>query len=120
MKKIIMHFESPDKEIMGIIFNSIDVHILDVECLADITAEYYATQDYFRFEGRWLFDSDSAYETWYSEFGELRDTHLASLIEYLEANEVTVKIYSEIENSRMPNALPFDQYVEIPKLIRVR
>ena len=114
-----MTFENPDKEVLGILSNSIDVHVLDFKCFADVPVEFYATQDYKRFEGHWSFDDDNAYDIWYAEFGELRDTHLASLLEYLEINEINVKIYSEISNSRMPGALPFNQYVKIPNLIQV-
>jgi hypothetical protein len=120
MKKIIMTFDRPGGEAIGIIYNSVDVHALDTECLSHIETEYYATQDYSRFEGHWFFEDDAAYENWYAEFGLKRDGLLASFLEYLEVHEVIVKTYSEIENSRMPDALPFDQYVELPKLIRVK
>lgn len=119
MKKIIMTFEKPGFEVIGILYNSVDVHALDVECLSHIETKFYATQDYTRFEGHWFFEDDADYENWYTEFGVKRDELLASLLEYLEVNEVIVKTYSEIENSRMPGALPFDQYVELPKLIQV-
>jgi hypothetical protein len=120
MKKIIMIFEMKNQEVLGIMYNSVDVHALDTECLSEIETEYYATQDYHRFEGHWFYEDDAAYEVWYEQHGALRDEHLASLLEYLEVHEVTVKTYSEIENSRMPGALPFDQYVGLPNLIRMR
>lgn len=119
MKKVIMIFEKPGFEVIGILYNSVDVHALDVECFADVYTEFYANQDYSRFEGHWFFDNDEAYETWYAQHGKLRDEHFSSLKEYLEVNEVDLKIYSEIQNTRIPDTLPFDQYITIPNLIRV-
>lgn len=119
MKKVIMIFEKPGFEVIGILYNSVDVHALDVECLSEVYTEFYANQEYSRFEGHWFFDDDAAYETWYAQHGALRDEHLASLIEYVEVNEVDVKVYSDIVNTRIPNTLPIDQYVPASKLIQV-
>jgi hypothetical protein len=121
MKKVIMTFEKTDVEVIGILYNSVDVHVLDVECFppeSGTETEMYTTQDYKHFEGHWLFNDDAAYETWYSTYGQKRDEHLALLLEYLEVNEVTVKIYSDIANTRIPNALPLDQYVPKEKIFR--
>jgi hypothetical protein len=112
MKKVIATFEKDDTEVIGILYGSVDMHVLEVECFSTIEQKMYTTQDYRYFDVQWFFEDDAAYELWYSEYGQKRDEHhLPSFFEYLEVNEVTVKIYSDLSNTRIPNTLPLEQYV---------